>query len=130
MDGDHAGAIDDYERALRYAKELGSTDDDSFIQLRLAGLRLRNGDLAAARATVERVRADIASRSQGLERGLYVDGMLMTIALQAGEVEQATAMAVGTAGAAGCGSDGPSCTATWQRSSGRWRRWSRLLPAT
>jgi tetratricopeptide (TPR) repeat protein len=95
MDGDHAGAIDDYERALRYAGELGSTDDDSFIQLRLAGLRLRNGDIAAARATVERVRADITNRSQGLERGLYVDGMLMTIALRAGDLEQATAMAAG-----------------------------------
>jgi len=94
MDGNHAGAIEDYERALQYANELGSADDDSFIQLRLAGLRLRNGELAAARATAERVRADIAGRSQGLERGLFVDGILMTIALQAGEVEQATAMAV------------------------------------
>ena len=93
MDGDHPGAIDDYERALRYAKELGSADDDSFIQLRLAGLWLRGGDLDAARAAVERIRDDIANRSQGLERGLYVDGMMMTIALRAGEFEQATAMA-------------------------------------
>jgi len=93
MDGDNAGAIDDYERALRYAKELGSADDDSFIQLRLAGLRLRNGELVAARATAERVRADIAGRSQGLERGLFVDGILMTIALQSDDLEQAAAMA-------------------------------------
>ncbi|MET0865378.1 MAG: hypothetical protein ABWZ98_13680, partial [Nakamurella sp.] len=57
------------------------------------GLRLRNGELAAARATAERVRADIAGRSQGLERGLFVDGILMTITLQAGDLEQATAMA-------------------------------------
>ena len=36
QDGDLPGAIADYEIALHMAIELGSMDDDAFIQLRLA----------------------------------------------------------------------------------------------
>jgi ATP/maltotriose-dependent transcriptional regulator MalT len=93
LDGDHDGAIEDYERALRYANELGSSDDDSLIQLRLAGLRLRVGDLAGARSTAEGVRDAIANRSQGIERGMFVDGVLMMIVLYEGDLATATAMA-------------------------------------
>jgi hypothetical protein len=93
LDGDVAGAIADYEQAMRYANELGSTDDDALIQLRLAGLRLRAADFAGARAAIEALRADIADRSQGWERDLFADGMLLAIVLQDGDETAAVAMA-------------------------------------
>ena len=76
QDGDLAGAIADYEVALQLAGELGSTDDDSLIKLRLAGLRLRTGDVALARKAIEEVRADVDGRAAGLERTLFADGVL------------------------------------------------------
>ena len=93
LDGDVAGAIEDYEQAMRYANELGSTDDDALIQLRLAGLRLRAGDTAGARMAIQALRADIADRSQGWERDLFADGMLLAIILQDGDQAGAVAMA-------------------------------------
>ena len=93
LDGDVAGAIDDYDQAMRYANELGSTDDDALIQLRLAGLRLRAGDSVGARAAIEALRADIADRSQGWERDLFADGMLLSIILQDGDEFGAAVMA-------------------------------------
>ena len=59
------------------AIELGSMDDDAFIQLRLAGLQLRSGDSVGARRLIEQVRADSVGRTQGLERGLFADGILI-----------------------------------------------------
>ena len=93
LDGDVTGAIEDYEQAMRYANELGSTDDDALIQLRLAGLRLRAGDTAGARVAIQALRADIADRSQGWERDLFADGMLLAIVLQDGDQAGAVAMA-------------------------------------
>ncbi len=93
LDGDVTGAIEDYEQAMRYANELGSTDDDALIQLRLAGLRLRAGDTAGARMAIQALRADIADRSQGWERDLFADGMLLAIILQDGDQVGAVAMA-------------------------------------
>ena len=93
LDGDVAGAIDDHEQALRYANELGSTDDDTLIQLRLAGLRLRAGDSAGARKAIEALRADMAERSQGWERDLFADAALLGIVLRDGDQVAAAAMA-------------------------------------
>jgi predicted ATPase/DNA-binding SARP family transcriptional activator len=93
LDGDVAGAIDDHEQALRYANELGSTDDDTLIQLRLAGLRLRAGDSAGARKAIEALRADMAERSQGWERDLFADAALLGIVLRDGDQAAAAAMA-------------------------------------
>ena len=93
QDGDLPGAIADYETALHMAMELGSMDDDAFIQLRLAGLRLRCGDSAGARRLIEQVRSDTVGRTQGLERGLFADGILIGIELHDGNLDVATAMA-------------------------------------
>jgi hypothetical protein len=93
LDGDTAGAIADCEQALRYAKELGSTDDDALIQLRLASLRLRNGDVPGAKLAAEAVRTDIANRTHGLERVLFVDGVLLGIMLHEGDLNAAAVMA-------------------------------------
>jgi predicted ATPase/DNA-binding SARP family transcriptional activator len=93
QDGDLAGAIADYEVALQLAGELGSTDDDSLIKLRLAGLRLRTGDVALARKAIEEVRAEVDGRAAGLERTLFADGVLLAVVLQEGDLVAATAMA-------------------------------------
>lgn len=93
QDGDLDGAIDDYENALRYAGELGSTDDDLLIQLRLAGVRLRTGEVALARKAIEEVRGVVDGRTQGMERTLFADGVLMAIVMQEGDLAAAAAMA-------------------------------------
>ena len=92
QDGDLTGAIADYEMALHMAIELGSVDDDAFIQLRLAGLHLRSGDSVGARRIIEQVRAESAGRTQGLERGLFADGILVGIELFDGNLDVASAM--------------------------------------
>ncbi len=93
QDGDLPGAIADYETALHMAIELGSMDDDAFIQLRLAGLQLRSGDSVGARRLIEQVRSDGVGRTQGLERGLFADGILIAIELHDGNLDVASAMA-------------------------------------
>ena len=53
VDGDIDGAIADYQHALAYLTELGATEDDLLIQLRLAALALRRKDFAEARRYVK-----------------------------------------------------------------------------
>lgn len=93
QDGDLPGAIADYETALHLAIELGSMDDDAFIQLRLAGLWLRSGDSAGARRLIEQVRASGVGRTHGLERGLFADGIMIAIELYDGNLDLASTMA-------------------------------------
>ncbi len=96
LDGDLARAVEDCERAMRYAAELGSIDDRTLLLLRLAGLRMRLGDIAGAKRTVEEVRGEIDSHGQGfhgLERGLFADAILLSIDVYQGNTSTSTAMA-------------------------------------
>ncbi|MBF9127952.1 winged helix-turn-helix domain-containing protein [Plantactinospora sp. S1510] len=52
--GDHAAAIGHLEEALRLATELGARDDTTQMSFRLGLLRCRAGDLAGARADLDR----------------------------------------------------------------------------
>jgi hypothetical protein len=56
LDDDLPGAIAEYEQAAVYLAEFGALSDESMLQLRLADLYLRTGDLAAAKERVERIR--------------------------------------------------------------------------
>ncbi|MET3804412.1 putative ATPase/DNA-binding SARP family transcriptional activator [Nakamurella sp. UYEF19] len=56
LDGDLPGAISDYERALVHLQALGGHDDDLIVHLRLGGLRLRTGEIDAARRSLRAAR--------------------------------------------------------------------------
>jgi len=89
MDGDVGGAIADYELAGTYLRELGSTEDDLLIRLRLATLRLRLGDFEAAKAEIARARVSPDGRPADLERILISDAALISVALAEGDLARA-----------------------------------------
>lgn len=93
MDGDLAGAIADNERAGQLAAELGSTDDAMLVRLRLAGVYLRAGEVQRARRAIELVRAEFAGHSQGIERTMFADGVLLAIEVHDGNLDAAVAIA-------------------------------------
>lgn len=70
LDGDTAGAIDDYLRVLVLLRELGATGEDMFVHLRLAEMYTRIGDLAAAEEQVAAVQRGRAGTPVPLERTL------------------------------------------------------------
>ncbi len=84
-----AGAIADYEQAGTYLRELGSTEDDLLIRLRLATLRLRLGDFDAAKAEIARARVSPDGRPADLERILISDAALISVALAEGDLPRA-----------------------------------------
>jgi len=89
MDGDVAGAIADYEQAGTYLRQLGSTEDDLLIRLRLATLRLRLGDFDAAKAEIARARVSPDGRPADLERILISDAALISVALAEADLPRA-----------------------------------------
>ena len=93
LDGDTRGGIEDYERAMQYARDLGSADDESMLRMRLAGLLTRTGDLARAAALIDEVRQHLSDRSYGFDRGLFASGLAAMIRLMTGDVEGAQEMA-------------------------------------
>ncbi len=93
QDGDLAGAIADNELAWKLAGELGSTDDTLLVQVRLAGLYLRAGEVTTARRIIDGVREQFAGHSHGLERGMFVDGVLLAVELMGGDLVTASELA-------------------------------------
>ncbi|HEY5882227.1 MAG TPA: BTAD domain-containing putative transcriptional regulator [Nakamurella sp.] len=93
MDGDAAGGIADYERALTLAGELGSSDDEAMTRLRLAGLLMRTGDLERASALLDQVRGDLETRAQGFDRELFSAGLQVMIRLLRGDLPGAQHLA-------------------------------------
>ncbi len=89
MDGDVDGAVSDFQLALEYLDQLGATEDDMIVQLRLAGLRLRQGDFAAAHRHVQAVRTGRPGVPVALERALLGDAALVGVLLVEGDLEQA-----------------------------------------
>jgi predicted ATPase/DNA-binding SARP family transcriptional activator len=93
QDGDIDGAIADHERAWQLATELGSSDDVLLIRFRMAGLYARAGDIDRARRIIEGVQVEFSGHTQGVERGLIAEGLLLGIEMQGGNLELASAMA-------------------------------------
>lgn len=86
MDGDVAGGIADYERALALAGELGSAEDQAMVRVRMAALLMRAGDLARASALIDQVRDLLPSRTAGFDRELFISGMQAMIKLLDGDL--------------------------------------------
>jgi hypothetical protein len=63
--GDHAAAVAALEEASALGKQLGAWGDLSHIGGKLAAVRLRAGDLAGARADLERAEREEAARGIG-----------------------------------------------------------------
>lgn len=93
MDGDNAGGIADYERALTLAGELGSTDDEAMVRMRLAGLLLRTGELTRASEVLDSIRDELDGRPPGFDRELFIGGMRATLDLLGGDLSAANAAA-------------------------------------
>jgi hypothetical protein len=72
VDGDLAGAAEDLEEAAETVRHLGGTADHVVVLMRLADLRLRAGDPAAARRHLEAMRAARAFGAGELLRGVLV----------------------------------------------------------
>lgn len=70
LDGDTAGAIDDFQRVLGLLRELGSAGEDMFVHLRLSEMYTRIGDFAAAEEHVAAVRRGHPGTPVPLERTL------------------------------------------------------------
>ncbi len=86
--GDLRGAVADYERALEYLRVLGGDDDELLVHLRLSGLKLRMGDLAGARQSVQRARGEDMSGVHGLVRQVFADGIDIQILLSVGDLRR------------------------------------------
>ncbi len=93
LDGDTRGGIEDYERAMGYARELGSGDDEAMLRMRLAGLLMRTEDLPRAAALIDEVQQEMSDRSYGFDRGLFAGGMAAMIRLMSGDVDGAQELA-------------------------------------
>ncbi len=93
QDGDLDGAVCDYLQALQYLTELGTTEDDMQVHLRLATLRLRQGNFPAARAEVVLVRTGAAGQPPTTERSLLADIATAAIALAQGALDEARTVA-------------------------------------
>lgn len=92
--GDTAGGIADYERALTLARELGAAEDEAMIQLRLAGLLMRTGDLDRAQDMVAQVHEPLDDRTPGFDRRLFAAGMRAMISLLGGDTAAAQTQAM------------------------------------
>ncbi|WP_395728601.1 BTAD domain-containing putative transcriptional regulator [Nakamurella sp.] len=93
MDGDVAGGIADYERALALAGELGSAQDEAMVRVRMAALLMRAGELARASAMIDDVRDLMPPRTGGFDRELFVSGMAAMVKLLAGDLAGAADLA-------------------------------------
>ena len=76
MDGDLAGAMADYEQALKYAHDLGSREDTMQVHVRLSGLAVRLGDFEAAKLHVQAAKDQMAGQPRLTERAMLADGVL------------------------------------------------------
>jgi predicted ATPase len=70
LDGDLDGANAEYDDASRLLAELGAHEDLSQVQLRLAEIAARRGDLAKARELSAAARALAESRGAPIDRGI------------------------------------------------------------
>lgn len=88
LDGDLDAAEADYAEALALMREMSSRDDEGFMRVRLADLRMRRGDLVGAREQMRLARSAATSSGSAVE---FVVTLCMSAAVEqeAGDLEQA-----------------------------------------
>jgi tetratricopeptide (TPR) repeat protein len=90
-DGDLDGAAAMYAEAGRVQAELGSRDDESHVQLQLADIAARRGDVAAAREFYQAALVAAESDGTGMDAAVVSAGLAM-FEVTVGNVEQARVM--------------------------------------
>jgi predicted ATPase/DNA-binding SARP family transcriptional activator len=88
MESDLDGAIADLEEALRLTEQLGGHDDALMLNMRLADLCMRTGDVEGARRSIEQMES-IADLSTTSFHAILVHIVLGEIALNEGERAEA-----------------------------------------
>ena len=89
IDSDPAGALADFERAQQHLREMQANEDDLMLLLRLAGLRLRLGDLDGARRDLVAAAGPDAAGPHAAARRLLAGCITAQVELAAGNAEQA-----------------------------------------
>lgn len=92
LDGRVDDALADYQQARRCIRELGSTEDELYLHLQLADLRIRAGDIPAARAELDEL-DDGGPLGPHPERQLFAIASRAGLELHAGQPERARTLA-------------------------------------
>lgn len=90
IESDVAGALADYERAQRQLREMQANEEDLMLLLRLAGLRVRLGDLDGARRDLASAALPGPDGSQQVLRLLLADTISARVDLAAGNTTAAS----------------------------------------
>ena len=89
LESDVAGALADYERAQRQLREMQANEDDLMLLLRLAGLRVRIGDLDGARRDLALAASPGSGGPQSASRRMLADSILAVVEVTAGNAAAA-----------------------------------------
>ncbi len=84
--GDHAGSLAALEEAVSIGRELTTWGDVSYVEARLAIVRARTGELARARADLDRIDAAAAARGTTVDIDRWVTLIRAELAWQVGDV--------------------------------------------
>jgi predicted ATPase/DNA-binding SARP family transcriptional activator len=88
MEGNLDGAIRTFEEALALVGEMDAREDQALMQVRLAGLWIRKGDLDAAREYVRRAQ-EMSEATGSTMEALFASSVLAECARFAGDMAQA-----------------------------------------
>ena len=89
IDSDAAGALADFERAQQQLREMHANEDDLMLLLRLAGLRLRLGDIDGARRDLTAASGPESAGPQAPIRLLLADCVAAQVELADGHPAEA-----------------------------------------
>jgi predicted ATPase/DNA-binding SARP family transcriptional activator len=87
--GDHDRAAEEYAEAIELIREIGSTEDESRALIWLADLRIRQGDLAAARRTARHA-VTLTEASGSLVQRTFTLAVAAIVERLAGDLVRAT----------------------------------------
>ena len=88
MEGNLDGAVATFEEALALVGEMGAREDQALMQVRLAGLWIRKGDLDTARVHVRRAQ-EMSEATGSTMEALFASSVLAECARFAGDMTEA-----------------------------------------
>jgi predicted ATPase/DNA-binding SARP family transcriptional activator len=91
MESDLAGALADLEEALELTKQLAGHDDALILNMRLADLRMRLGDVAGVRHAIDEMES-IAGLAPSGHQAIFVRVMMAELARNEGDSARARAL--------------------------------------
>ncbi len=91
MDSDLVGAVADLEEALTLTEQLAGHDDALMLNMRLADLRMRTGDVAGAHKAIEQMES-IASGTPSGHQAVFVLVVMAELARNEGDTARSRAL--------------------------------------